>query len=272
VNLRPFQFLNVYGKADGLSSAVGVNTTRLFNVHSIALQVPISLITAQGRPVIGIWTSASRQKVRILGNPPTASGPFTQISRLGNPLINEVLIPQGHKDFWNTEPPHSDSQFAKYVTNPELAGRLPVLYPGLFPNLAALVQSQTPRTDLQAILMTGLPSGTVAGFTNFTGNVAADMLRLNTSIPPSSSPNIEGLLAGDLAGFPNGRRVFDDVVTVMLRAVAGATYPWADSSYTPDPAANAFTDGLTPASLGTPLLSSFPYLGTPFDGYDDPAS
>jgi len=271
-NLRPFQNLNVYGKADGLSSAAGVNATRLLNVHSIALQVPISRITQKGRPVIGVWTTAARQKVRILGHPVQASGPFVQISRLGNPLINEVLIPQGQKDFWNTQAPHADSQFAKYVTSPELAARLPALYPGVFPNLAALVKSGKPRTDLKDLLMTGLRSGVISGFTNFTGSVAADMLRLNTAIPPSSSPNILGVLGGDLAGFPNGRRVFDDVVTIELRALAGRTYPLVDSAYTPDDAAGALTDGLTPSSLGMPFLDSFPYLGTPFDGYDDPSS
>ena len=157
VNLRPFQNFNVFAKAEGLTSAAGVNATKLLNVHSIALQVPISRITQKGRPVIGIWTTASRQKVRILDNPAKSSGPFVQISRLGNPLVNEVLIPQGHKDFWNTQAPHGDSQFATYVTSPELAGRLPALYPGQFPNLAVLVKSKKPRTDLKAVLMTGLP-------------------------------------------------------------------------------------------------------------------
>ncbi len=272
VNLRPFQNLNVFGKADGLSSAAGVNATKLLNVHSIALQVPISRITQKGRPVIGIWTTASRQKVRILDHPAKSSGPFVQISRLGNPLVNEVLIPQGHKDFWNTQAPHGDSQFDKYVTSPELAGLLPALYPGVFPNLAGLVKSKKPRTDLKAVLMTGLRSGIVPGFTNFTGAVAADMLRLNTAIPPSSSPTIDGVLGGDLAGFPNGRRVFDDVVSIELRAIAGLTYSLIDSKFSPDDAARQVSDGLTPSSLGTPYLDSFPYLGVPFDGYDDPAS
>ena len=272
VNLRPFQELNVFGKADGLSSAPGVNSIKLLNVHSIALQVPISRITQKGRPVIGVWTTASRQKVRILGHPVKSSGPFTQISRLGNPLVNEILIPLGQKDFWNTQAPHGDSQFAKYVTSPELAARLPALYPGVFPNLAALVKAAKPRTDLKDILMTGLRSGIVKGFTNFTGPVAADMLRLNTAIRPSSSPNILGVLGGDLAGFPNGRRVFDDVVTIELRAIAGLTYPLIDSAFTPDSAADSFSDGLAPSSLGAPYLDSFPYLGTPFDGYDDPSS
>ena len=142
----------------------------------------------------------------------------------------------------------------------------------MFPNLAGLVKSKKPRTDLKAVLMTGLRSGIVPGFTNFTGAVAADMLRLNTAIPPSSSPTIGGVLGGDLAGFPNGRRVFDDVVSIELRAIAGLTYSLIDSKFSPDDAARQLSDGLTPSSLGTPYLDSFPYLGVPFDGYDDPAS
>jgi hypothetical protein len=274
-NLRPFQNLNVFGKAIGLNSAAGVNATKLVNVHSIAIQVPISKLTRKGKPTIGVWTAASRQKVRI-NDPETGqvitSGPFQQVSRLGNPLVNEVIIAMGDKDKWNAQQPHKDSQFTHYVANPELAGLLPVLYPGVFPNLAALVASKKPRVDLEAVLMTGIPSGIIPGFSNFTGTVQADMLRLNTSIPPSHSPNILGLLGGDLAGFPNGRRVFDDVVSVELRAVAGATYPLIDSKFTPDAAAGELSDGLTPSSLGMPFLDVFPYLGVPFDGYDDPAS
>jgi hypothetical protein len=274
-NLRPFQNLNVFGKAAGLSAAAGVNATKFLNVHSIAIQVPISKIHAHGRPVIGVWTTASRQKVKVhssAGAPATLTGPFAQISRLGNPLFNEVVVPIGSKDHWNMVPPSSDSQFAKYVAHPELAGLLPVLYPGVFPNLAALVKSKKPRIDLEAILLTGIPKGIVPDFTNFTGSVQADMLRLNTAIPPSSSPNILGLVGGDAAGFPNGRRVFDDVVSVELRAIAGATYGLVDPKFTPDAAAGELTDGLTPSSLGTPYLSEFPYLGTPFDGYDHPSS
>ena len=98
------------------------------------------------------------------------------------------------------------------------------------------------------------------------------MLRLNTSIPPTvTSPNILGLLGGDAAGFPYGRRVFDDVVSVELRAIAGLTFKLIDSAYTVDAAAGELTDGLTPSDLGTPYLSSFPYLGVPYDGYDHPA-
>ncbi|HET7013006.1 MAG TPA: DUF4331 domain-containing protein [Streptosporangiaceae bacterium] len=274
-NLRPFQQLNVFGKALGLSSAAGVNATKLLNVHSIAMQIPKKLITAKGRPTIGVWTSASRRRVRISEGPgkkPIFSGPYDGVSRLGMPLINEVIIPMGLKDFWNGQRPVDDKQFTKYVAHPELAGLLPVLYPGVFPHLDALNKSKKPRIDLEAVLLTGVPAGIIPHFSNFTGSVQADMLRLNTSIKPSSSPNILGLLGGDLAGFPNGRRVFDDVVTVELRAIAGATYPLIDSSFTPDAAAGAVTDGLTPSSLGMPFLDHFPYLGVPFDGYDDPAS
>jgi Domain of unknown function (DUF4331) len=148
-----------------------------------------------------------------------------------------------------------------------------VLYPGVFPNLAALNKAHTARADLQAILLTGLPKGVVPGFTNFTGPVQADMLRLNTSIPPNTSkPSIFGLIGGDAAGFPNGRRVFDDVVSIELRAIAGATFALVDPTYKADAAAGQLTDGLTPADLGTPYLDRFPYLGVPFDGYHQPAS
>ena len=130
----------------------------------------------------------------------------------------------------------------------------------------------TPRADPEAILLTGIPKGIVPGFTNFTGPVQADLLRLNTSVPPSPKPNVLGLLGGDAAGFPNGRRVFDDVVSIELRAIAGLTYKLIDPGYTVDAAAGELTDGLTPADLGTPYLDSFPYLGVPYDGYDHPAS
>jgi hypothetical protein len=101
--------------------------------------------------------------------------------------------------------------------------------------------------------------------------VLADMLRLNTAIPPTASPNPLGLVAGDPAGFPNGRRVFDDVVTVELRAVAGLIYPLVDGSYKPDTAVAAITDGLGPADVSSPYLPAFPYLGMPYSGFDNPS-
>ena len=270
-DLRPFANLHAFGH---LGASAGVNATNHLNVNSIAVQVPVSSVTRSGHPTIGVWTTASRQRVTLWDadrGENVNSGPFRQVSRLGNPLVNEVLIPLGQKDLWNSLPPADDKQFAGYVTQPGLAALLPVLYPGVFPNLAALVQSGAARADLEAILLTGIPSGIIKGFTNFTGTVLADMLRLNTSIPPAKKPHILGLLGGDLAGYPNGRRVRDDVVTIELRAIAGVTYPLVAPTYKPDAAAGEITDGLTPSSVSASPLGSFPYLGVPYSGYDEPS-
>jgi hypothetical protein len=280
-DLRPFEQLHAqYGMNVFSAAAPGVNATAALNVHSIAIQVPISQVLTPGShgvtdpgAVIGVWTSASRQQVRLLQPDGTAvnTGPFQQVSRLANPLFNEVLIPIPLKDLWNALPPYDDKLFLSHVTNPELAALLPALYPGVFPNLEQLVQAGTARADLEAILLTGIPSGIVPGFQNNTGTVLADMMRLNTAIPPSAKPNPLGIIGGDLAGFPNGRRVMDDVVSIELRAIAGATYPLVDSSYTPDSAASLVTDGLTAASVPAGFLSSFPYLGVPYSGFDTPS-
>ena len=132
----------------------------------------------------------------------------------------------------------------------------------MFPNLAAYTKD---RADLLAILLTGIPTGVVPGFQNYTGSNQADMLRLNLAVPPTASPNPIGLIAGDAAGFPNGRRPIDDVVAIELRAVAGATIPLVDPSFTPDGASSGLTDGTT--NTNPPFLDSFPYLGTPAGGY-----
>jgi hypothetical protein len=276
-DLRPFENLHAqYGLHVFSGPAAGVNATNHLNVHSIAIQVPVSAVTRSGHPTIGIWTTASRQRVTLWDadrGENVNSGPFRQVSRLGNPLINEVIIALGDKDRWNSLPPADDKQFAHYVTQPGLAALLPALYPGVFPNLAALVASGKPRADLEAILMTGIPAGLIPGFTNFTGSVVADMLRLNTAIAPTapSKQSIFGLLGGDAGGFPNGRRITDDVVAIELRAVAGVVYPLIDKTFTPDAAASKLTDGLTPASVSAPPLSQFPYLGVPYSGFDNPS-
>ena len=270
-DLRPFQSLHL----GAMAAAHAVDATHDFGVHSIALKIPKHELTREGsKPadpmaatsVIGVWTAASRRRavVRHAGSGSVhEAGPWVQVSRLGNPLFNEVIVPLGDKDRWNALPAQADAQFLHYVLNPELAGLLPVLYPGVFPNLAKLT---APRADLAAILMTGIPAGVVPGFQNFTGANPADQLRLNMAIPPTrNNPKPLGLVGGDPAGFPNGRRVFDDVVTVELRAIAGATYPLVNKSYTPDAAAALVTDGLGPTS--TRYLPHFPYLGTPVSGY-----
>jgi hypothetical protein len=174
-----------------------------------------------------------------------------------------VLVPLAAKDRWNAQSPAGDAAYAGGVQHPELASLLNVLYPGYFTSLAGYAKA---RADLVAILLTGIPAGIVSpSFTTYTGATMADMLRLNTAIPPSPSPKPFGVLQGDLAGFPNGRRVTDDVVTIELQAIAGATIPLVDSSYSPDAAIADVSDGLNGAGLS--LLSSFPYLGLPYSGY-----
>jgi hypothetical protein len=281
--LRPFQELHLIPMA----AAQGVDATKDLNVHTIAIQIPKHELTRDGstptnpedpRSVIGVWTAAFRRKARIRDDEAAQdveSGPWTQVSRLANPLFNEVIVPMVKKDRWNALPPTSDSQFAQYVAHPELAKLLPILYPTAFPHLATYTKD---RADLLAILLTGVPSGIIPGFQNFTGTTQADMLRLNMAIPPSANPNINGILGGDLAGFPNGRRVFDDTVTIEVRAIAGVTIPLVDHSYTPDAAAGVVTDIVHNQSLAAnPDLadryqSGFPYLGVPKDGFHTPAS
>jgi hypothetical protein len=275
LDLRPFQNLHI----NPMAAAPGVNGTNRLNVHTMAIQLPKTMLTRDGsnptnpndsRSVIGVWASASRRKAIILG--PNADideyGPWVQVSRLGDPLFNEVIIPLGLKDLWNSRYPNGDSQFLKYVQYPEVPQRLVELYPGVFPNLAAY---NKPRADLVAILLTGIPAGIIPGFQNFTGQTFADLLRLNMAIPPTAAPSILGILGGDLAGFPNGRRVVDDVFTIEVRALAGATIPLVDPSFTPDAAASQVTDGVTPSNIDSPFLASFPYLGTPYSGFDVPS-
>ena len=275
LDLRPFQNLHI----NPMPPAPGVNGLNNLNVHTMAIQLPKSMLTRDGsnptnpndgRSVIGVWASASRRKAIILGPNGDVDeyGPWVQVSRFGDPLFNEVIIPLGLKDFWNSQLPRNDKQFLNYVQQPEVPVRLVEVYPGVFPNLAAYSK---PRADLVAILLTGIPAGIIPGFQNFTGQTLADLMRLNMAIPPATAPNTLGILGGDLAGFPNGRRVFDDVFTIELRALAGVTIPLVDPSFTPDAAASQVTDGVTPSNINSPFLASFPYLGTPYSGFDVPS-
>jgi len=270
--LRPFQNLHLIPTP----AAHGVDTLRAFNVHTIAIQIPINRITRRRnfpknrmgpQAVVGVWASAYRQKGHYRSEERSwSSGPFTQVSRLGNPLFNELLVPMVRKDEWNRVTPAQESSFVEYVAQPELAKLLPILYPGVFPHLAALTAD---RADLLAILLTGVPPGIIPHFQNFMAATKADMLRLNVAIPPTAPEDAHpnGILGGDLAGFPNGRRVFDNVVTVALQAIAGATYPLVDPSYTPDGAATLINDGVTiPGNVS--YLDTFPYLDHPVSGYD----
>ena len=279
--LRPIQQLHLIPIP---GSAAAVNATKDLNVHSIALQVPMTLLAHDGvattdtkNPfaVIGVYTSASRQRVHLHnpdGDPQitTDFGPWTQVSRLGNPLFNEVLVPMERKDDWNQDPPTNDSEYADGVLHPELAKLLPVLYPGAFPNLAALVASGKPRRSGRDPAHGHPGRCRHPGFQNFTGTTQADLLRLNMAIPPSASPNNLGVVGGDLAGFPNGRRVADDVVTIELKAIAGATYPLVDPTFTPDAAVGAVDQGVSTA--GENYLPTFPFLAHPHSGFEVPAA
>lgn len=280
--LRPFANLHL----SKMPVSGGVDSTAMKNIHTIAIQVPKTDLTRGGydptsvsdpRSTIGVYATASRQRSRVYDNDGTVhnSGPWVQVSRQANPLVNEVLNPLGAKDRFNASDPVDDSQFASHVTKPELAGLLPVLYPGVFPKLAKYTK---PRADLAAIFLTGIPAGVVPGFQNFTGPVQADLLRLNLAIPPTDcNPSNLGLIGADAAGFPNGRRVFDDVTTIELRALAGVTIPLVDKSYKPDAAAGAITPGLTSSNTDVTAENTvnyqytFPYLGLPHGGYQNPS-
>ena len=281
--LRPFENKHLVGQKLFNYAGKAVNATDKLNVHSIAIQIPLNLVRRGGSKkvrerdpgaVIGVWTTASRRQVEVRQgdkkNNDVEVGPQVQVSRLGNPLVNEVIIPMAQKDLFNSLPPSDDKRFAKFVEKPELAGLLPVLYPGLFDNLAKLNKAGTARADLVAVLLTGIPDGLIDNFQNTTGAVQADMLRLNTAIPPTKDPKAFGLLAGDLAGFPNGRRIEDDVVSISIRAIAGVTFALVDATFKPDAAAGVVEQGLSIKNVSSKPLNKFPFLGTPFDGFDNP--
>lgn len=249
-----------------LPAGAGVNATSGYNVHTIAVQVPITEVTRNStmpsnvedpNAIIGVWATASRRRAGVIeeDGKVTLAGAFRQISRLGNPLVNEVFIPLPRKDEWNATKPKADAKFAQYFLNAEPARRINQLYGVPVPPM--------PRTDLEAIFLTGFSLLPLElPFTNFTGNTRADMLRLNLAVPPSGSPNILGILGGDLAGFPNGRRVFDDVGDIELRAAAGATPFTPAFNVSPN---KDLTDGVheDPADF----LAQFPYLATPHQGF-----
>jgi hypothetical protein len=179
-----------------------------YAVHAIALQIPRSRVDPGGNHTIGVWASTDRRRISVVGGQPT--GRWVQVSRLGNPLFNEVLIPTALKDEWNGDTPAGDSQYAKFALHSILAHFLNVFYPQFGPF------QEDNRTDLQAVFLTGVPG------LNYTGTTLADELRLNLSIPPTAAPNRLGVLGGDLQGWPNGRRLDDDVIDIAERAVGGA--------------------------------------------------
>jgi hypothetical protein len=246
----------------GVGSGTVEDSTAGFNVSSLAIQVPMSQLTRSGsRPsgandpnaVIGVWATASRQAVatRTPGGI-TYSGDWVQVSRLGNPLVNEAVIDLARKDAFSSLEPTGDAVALDRVTDPEVPKLLSLLFGVRVP--------PAPRQDLVTIFLTGIPG------LNQPPNVRpSEMLRLNMGIPPVAvgAPGYDrlGVLKGDVGGFPNGRRVGDDVLDIVIQAAAGATPLTPAFNRSPN---NALGDGVD--SNDVPYLRGFPYLGVPRAG------
>src|SRR5262245_13428275 len=210
-----------------------------YNVHAVVLQIPISQLDNQ-RHTIGIWSSTDRQNVTVAGK---LKRGWTQVSRLGNPLINEVVIPTALKDQWNRGEPAQDARYMKYYTDPLLAATINTVY--------KLDVPATKRDDLVAVLLTGIPKAT------FTGSRPADMLRINLAVPvtPAGKVSRLGVLGGDNQGWPNGRRLGDDVIDIAEQAVAG----FLKGTKLP------LGDGVNSGDVAD--LGAFPYEAHPAQGF-----
>jgi hypothetical protein len=239
-----------------LPTADGVDGLQGFNTHSVVIQVPKSMLV-KSDPVIGVWSETYRRSTRVLrgdGDRPLSSGNWKQVSRLGMPLVNEVVIPLDKKDRFNASSPDRDARFGQFVSDPELARLVPQLYPGVS------VPPAPRNSDIVPIFLTGIP-----GLNQPAKVKPSEMIRLNTSIPPTpfASQDRLGLLSGQKDGFPNGRRLVDDVADIELRAIAGGTPFTPEFNVFPN---NALTDGVDGNDL--PFLTQFPYLALPHQGYD----
>ena len=208
-----------------------------YGVHTYGVQIPIASLDAKGG-TIGVWASVDRRRATTRG-----AGGWVQVNRLGNPLVNEVIIPTGLKDRWNAGQPSDDSQYQKYYETPILAAVINKLY--------KLGVPETGRDDLVAVLLTGVPQ------LNNTGPKPADVLRVNLSVPVTGAPKRLGVLAGDTQGWPNGRRLGDDVIDIAEQAVGGflkgTKLPLGDGVDADD----------------RKLLPAFPYIADPQSGFDN---
>jgi putative cell wall-binding protein len=257
LDLRVFDLL--YG---GDLSEVGNDTLNGRNVQTIALQVPKQAVALNGsaarNPVIGVWSTTQRRSTRVLAEDGTSteSGDFVQVSRLGNPLVNEVVIPVKDKDRFNAATPANDGQFLSYVTEPEVPRLIEAIY--------GIPAPATPRNDLVEVFLTGIcdeaPCPDTIGDVELNSLLLnqdvseiapAEMLRLNMSIEPTASPDRLGVVGGDLAGFPNGRRLTDDVVDVGLQVLEGELLG----------SANDLGDAVDSNDL--PFGETFPYVALP---------
>jgi hypothetical protein len=253
------------------------------NITTIALELPSKCLVGNGNGVIGGWTTASIKQTRDAHAPvgeagqETGTGPWVQVSRLSNPLVNEVVIGLPDKDGFNASEPRNDGRFATYVTNPTLPAILDALFRDavnttLGTNIPNLAPANLPRNDLVAAFLTGFKGVNQQKIVR-----ASEMVRLNTAIAatPAAQQNTFGVAGGDLAGFPNGRRPGDDVVDIALRVVMGRLcHPLTIGGNSVDLGLckpSAAPVGLAPFTDGAPVSAAdfdtaFPYLRTPFPG------
>jgi Domain of unknown function (DUF4331) len=239
-----------------------------YSVHSTVLQIPERLVTRDGKAVsgpdasnavVGVWSTTERRRLQVTaaaqrrkhGKRHTARNGWVQVSRLGNPLVNEVVIPLGKKDQFNRTTPDRDAAlYGKYVVKPELAAVLNALF-----DIGA---PENDRTDIVQALLQGIPD--LNQHKGAEGPPAVDTIKLNLGVPPSETENRFGVIGGDVAGFPNGRRLGDDVVDIELQVVAG----FLKGNKVP------LGDGVD--RNDKPFLSSFPYLAAPTSGFDSAPS
>lgn len=293
VNLGPiFDLVNapaaVITNRDQFKNAAAVNSIQDKNVTTIALEVHKDCLATSADPVIGGWTTASLRQSRIMNGKPPAGlqtnektgGAWVQVSRLGQPLVNEVVIGLKDKDAFNASKPESDTQFLSYVATPTLPALIDIGLNGA--RTSGIEPTNFPRTDLLTVFLTG-----ITGVNKPRTVTPAEMLRLNTSVAPKPYPAQSelGVLGGDTSGFPNGRRPKDDVVDVALQAVLGAlcvangngnalglnTVPGTTITSECNPSkvplgatSLKIHDGVDQAAV--PFLSRFPYLNTPLPG------
>jgi hypothetical protein len=266
----------------GIAQSQGDKLRGKYNVTSIALELPTACITGNGNGVIGVWSSASLPQTRVLSPNPTylepdsTGGAFVQVSRLGNPLVNELLIGLPDKDLFNAVKPTADVALAEYVTNPAFPAILDTLFRtrvrAVIGGSGTIAPTNFPRNDLVAVYLTGIPSLNQQSI-----GTAAEQLRLNTLVTatPQSDQRVLGLVADDFAGFPNGRRPGDDVLDISLRVLMGRLcHPFpintvqtslglCQPSDAPTGLAG-YTDG-APSSAFI-ALNRFPYLRAPLNG------
>lgn len=253
------------------------------NVNTIAIEVPIACLRGNGNGTIGVWSTASLPQARLLrpnasfASPALQGGAFTQVSRLGNPLVNELVIGMPQKDLFNASQPRNDTQFATFVTNPTYPAVLDQLFnapvnQGLGTNFTSIAPNNFPRNDLVAVFLTGIRT-----LNQQMTVTPSEMLRLNMTIAPTrrADQRTLGVIAGDLAGFPNGRRPGDDTVDIALRVAMGRLCHPVTIGGTPTDLglctpAQAPT-GLVPYTDAAPANASniqevFPYLNNPLRG------